>query len=257
MPASRKQLVAALRSGDSYEEAARTFGIPPGQAYLIVTGLPADGSDVLGLELLAEKQEFLLDGGSQHLANPPTEVPTKDEGVLDWIKQRARADAPLQAAAAARGVEPPPPEVPDDRIDVVDVLGRQHNQVNYLLEQLTTIPGDTDEQRRRQVAIVRQLHDRLTEHEDAEQQHFWPAVREHVPDGAQLAEQAEQQERHGADLLEKLNGTPADADDFSDLVGELASALHKHVAFEDGVFLRARQHIPDDQRTELGRKVQQ
>src|SRR5205823_4236562 len=67
---TRDQLVAALRSGRSYEQAGEDFGIPPGQAYMIVTGLPADGSDVLGPELLERKKEFLLDGGSQHLANP-------------------------------------------------------------------------------------------------------------------------------------------------------------------------------------------
>jgi hypothetical protein len=43
---TREQVLAILRTGASYEVVADRLDIPPGQAYLIATGLPADGSDV-------------------------------------------------------------------------------------------------------------------------------------------------------------------------------------------------------------------
>ncbi len=48
--------MARLRGSYRYEEVAEEFGIPPGLAYMIVTGLPADGSDVLRPEELEGRQ---------------------------------------------------------------------------------------------------------------------------------------------------------------------------------------------------------
>src|SRR3954462_11763854 len=104
---SREQLIAGARAGKSYEELGREFGIAAGQAYLIVTGLPADGSDALGPEYLESRKEFLIAGGSQQLVNPPTDVITTDPGVHEWLQRLAAADVPMQQAAAARTAEPP------------------------------------------------------------------------------------------------------------------------------------------------------
>jgi uncharacterized protein YejL (UPF0352 family) len=247
---TREQVVAALRSGASYEQAAKRLGIPPGQAYMIATGLPADGSDVLGPERLERKQEFLLDGGSQHLANPPTEVPTEDKGVRAWIKQRVAADEPLRQAALARTAEPPSIEhrdEGDDTEDVLTVLGRDHNQVKYLVEQLEAIPGVTkggsEQHQQRRVSIVDMIRIRLARHETAEEEYFWPTVREAVP------------EEHGKDLLQELDGLRGDDEHFDELVEELISVLGKHVAFEDYVFLKVRDAIAEDRLAELGRQV--
>lgn len=250
-------MLSRLRAGRSYPEIGQEFGVPAGQAYLIVTGLPADGSDVLGPEALAE-HDGILEGGSQHLANPPTEVPTEDETVLAWARARAAADPPMRQAARARTAEPPEPA--EQAVDVVDVLGQDHNQVNYLAEQLQAIPGvrqgGTQAQQQQRVSIVDMIRIRLSEHETAEEQHVWPAVRAALPDGDALADAALEQEQHGKELLQALDGLPGDADRFDELVEQLSHALRKHVAFEDLVFLEVKKLIPAEQRAELGRRVQ-
>jgi hypothetical protein len=257
---SRDQLISALRSGDSYEQAARHFGIAPGLAYMIVTGLPADGSDVLGPEFLAEREEFLLEGGSQHLANPPTEVPTEDEGVLAWIKQRASADAAMQQAEANRTAEPPRVQDAGETDDVVDLLGRDHNQVKYLQEQLDTIPGVTDggseKHQQQRVSILDMMRVRLSEHETVEEEYFWPAVRDVLPDGDELADKAQEQEQHGKDLLQALDGMDGGDERFDNLVEELSGALRRHVAFEDLVFLKVREGMPEKKRVELRKRME-
>jgi Hemerythrin HHE cation binding domain len=253
----RDQLLGRLRAGRSYPEIGREFGVPAGQAYLIVTGLPADGSDVLGPESLASR-EGILDGSSQHLANPPTEVPTEDASVLAWTRARAAADLPMRQASQSRTAEPPEPA--EQAVDLVDVLGQDHNQVNYLAEQLQAIPGvrqgGSAGQQQQRVSIVDMIRIRLARHETAEEEHLWPTVRAALPDGAALADTALEQEQHGKDLLQALDGLPGDADRFDELVEQLVAALRKHVAFEDLVFGKVKQVIPAEQRAELGRRVQ-
>jgi Hemerythrin HHE cation binding domain len=257
---TRDQLVAALRSGDSYEQAAEHFGIPAGQAYMIATGLAADGSDALGPEFLARREEFLIEGGSQHLANPPTDVPTEDEGVLAWIKQRAHADTAMQQSAAARTAEPPEIQDPSGSDDVVDLLGRDHNQVKFLQEQLEAIPGvksgGSEKHQQQRVSILDMMRVRLSQHETVEEEYFWPAVRDTLPDGADLADKAQEQEQEGKDLLQALMGKDGGDEEFDELVEKLSAALRKHVAFEDLVFLKVRDGMSGEQRIELRKRME-
>jgi hypothetical protein len=76
-----------LREGHTYETAARELQIPAGQAFMIATGLPADGGDAPAPEELASKA--VLPGSSQHLVNPPPFNPTRKPHVVEWVKRRA------------------------------------------------------------------------------------------------------------------------------------------------------------------------
>jgi hypothetical protein len=85
--ATRAQVHALLDGGHTYETAARELGIPAGQAFMIATGLPADGGDGPAPEELREKR--LLPGSSQHLVNPPPFNPTRNAKVMPWVRARA------------------------------------------------------------------------------------------------------------------------------------------------------------------------
>jgi hypothetical protein len=93
--ATRAQVLELLKAGHSYETAARELRIPAGQAYMIATGVPADGSDAPPPEELAGKP--LLEGSSQQLVNPPAFNPTRKQEVLDWVRLRAARDLRGQA----------------------------------------------------------------------------------------------------------------------------------------------------------------
>jgi hypothetical protein len=84
---TRAQLLELLDEGHSYETAARALHIPAGRAYMIATGLPADGSQALSPKELAEKR--VLAGSSQELANPPAFNPTRKGHVMEWVRERA------------------------------------------------------------------------------------------------------------------------------------------------------------------------
>jgi hypothetical protein len=85
--ATRDQVRELLDRGRSYETAARELNIPAGQAYMIATGLPADGGDTPTPEELRDKP--LLSGSSQQLVNPPALPPTRNARVLEWVRRRA------------------------------------------------------------------------------------------------------------------------------------------------------------------------
>lgn len=95
---TREQVLRALEQGLGYPEIGRLQGIPAGQAYMIATGLPADGGDVPGG---AHSRPGAL-STSQHLVNPPFENPTHKETVTEWIRRRVAADSQMRAAAERR-----------------------------------------------------------------------------------------------------------------------------------------------------------
>lgn len=254
---SRPQLLARLRGFYRYEEVAQDFGIHPGLAYMIVTGLPADGSDVLTPDEI-DGREGVLAGSTQVLVNPPTDMPEHKSLVEEWMKGRVGADSAMRRAGEGRTATPPPVEAEDETDDVVSVIGWQHNQVKYLQEQLETIPGvrkGGDEAKQQQrVSIVDMIRMRLSKHEAAEEEYFWPAVRQHLEHGDELADKALEQEQEGKNILQELMGVPGNENRFDELVEQLVGALRQHVAHEDVVLLRFKQMVPDDVRRGIGRK---
>jgi hypothetical protein len=87
---TRAQVLGLIERGRSYEEVGTELGIPAGQAYLIGTGLPADGSMALSPE--ERVKPGVLADSTQRLSNPPHVNPTVKPEVLAWIRSRAASD---------------------------------------------------------------------------------------------------------------------------------------------------------------------
>lgn len=254
--ATRAQLRSMVAAGQSYEEIAHRQEISPGLAYLIVTGLPADGSEAV--DSPAGPRPGLLDS-SQHLANPPTQVPTTNAATEAWIKARVASDRPLRQAGAARTGQPPPVTALAATDDVISVLGWDHGQFRVLSQELAAIPVGSDRvsaaDRQRAAGIVAMLRDGVVAHESLEQEHLWPVVRQALAEGEAMAGEAIEQEQQGHELLDTIATTdPADSK-FDELAAQLISALNKHLALEDTVFLRFQSEVPEDHRDEIGRQV--
>ena len=91
---TRQQVLERVRSGMTYEQAAAELGLRPGAAYLIATGLPADGSAALGEDDLARPGALV--GSTQHLSNPEQVSPTSTAEVQQWMAARAARGKPDQ-----------------------------------------------------------------------------------------------------------------------------------------------------------------
>jgi hypothetical protein len=234
-----------LDAGLDYTAVAERLGVPAGQVYLIATGRPADGSKSRG--------------GAQALANPRYENPTAKESVAKWLKTRSSRDEQMLDAARRRTAEPPPIEDADAAHDAVTVLGRDHNQVKYLLKQLEALPshttGGSAEQLDQRKSIVDMITVRLSEHEAVEEEYLWPTVRSELADGDRWADGALEQEQQGKDTLAALGELAPDTDEFDELVSQLVTQLGKHVGYEDHVFLRMRAELSEGTLNDLGERI--
>ncbi len=84
---TREQVQASVSSERSWEVTAQELGVRPGLAFMVGTGVPADGSGVPELE-------GRLGGGPglsspQVLVNPHGHNPLRNELVEAWVRGRA------------------------------------------------------------------------------------------------------------------------------------------------------------------------
>jgi len=87
---TRAQVLALLDQGQSFQTVGRVLRVAPGQAYMIATGLPADGSDTPHAE--ERRGKPVATGSTQELVNSHAENPTRDEAVIAFAKGRAARD---------------------------------------------------------------------------------------------------------------------------------------------------------------------
>ena len=252
---TRAEVLELVDDGLSYEDAGARLGIHPGLAYMIATGLPADGSDALSDE--DRQRPGFLATTTVHLANPaPVHNPTHHDEVQHWIAARVAADDQMQHAGARHW--PAAPELGDtgEDPDVVAVLARDHTRFHELATQLEVIPKSTDGATARQVerraAVVDALRVGLGAHEAAEAEHFWPLVRERLGDGDALADEGRSQEEHAAALFGELAGRKVGGDDWEQVVTEIQHALRAHVALEDRMSFALRDATRLDDRRAAG-----
>jgi hypothetical protein len=119
--------------------------------------------------------------------------------------------------------------------NVFEVLRKDHNEVKRVLGELeTAVSGgrpDPDH-----VALHEKLVEHLvieeSKHEAVEEEYFWPAVREKLPDGDRLADQAVEQEQKAKYVLDDLMGMSAEKAEFDELVRRFIRDGRKHIAFE-------------------------
>ncbi len=136
--------------------------------------------------------------------------------------------------------------------DVVDILTNDHREMLDLLGQ---IEGTADADRRRDLADT--VIAEVMRHSVAEEMFVYPAVEEHVPDGAEVVAHDKQEHDEIVDLMKQLEDVDASDTRFMDLVRQLVSQLTHHASDEESEqFPVLRAHIPRDALVELGAKVE-
>jgi hemerythrin-like domain-containing protein len=143
-----------------------------------------------------------------------------------------------------------------------DVLANDHEQVKRLLSQFEAGPAATRGASELQLTARKKMAETLvieeSKHEAIEEMYFWPAVREHVPNGDELADKATSQEQEGKEVLTKLDKLDADNPEFEALLTEFIKAGREHIAFEETqVWPAMRAALSADQAAELGDKLEQ
>jgi hemerythrin-like domain-containing protein len=144
--------------------------------------------------------------------------------------------------------------------DVFDVLSADHSDVKSLLIALESSADAARDGSSAVLSARKEVAEYLviasSRHEAAEEQYFWPAVREQLGNGNQLADQAIAQETEAREVLDQIDKREASTPDFSRLVGELIPAARQHIEFEESqVWPGMRQALSPQQAQELGEKI--
>jgi hemerythrin superfamily protein len=144
---------------------------------------------------------------------------------------------------------------------VFEVLSRDHEEVKQMLSELESGPtvatGAGPDQLVRRKKMAETLIIGESRHEAAEEAHFWPAVRERLPDGDRLADQAISQEQEGKKVLARLDKADADDPEFEGLLSEFIGAGRDHIAFEENkVWPGLRARLDEAEASELGDKIE-
>ncbi|HET9893854.1 MAG TPA: hemerythrin domain-containing protein [Streptosporangiaceae bacterium] len=144
--------------------------------------------------------------------------------------------------------------------DVFEVLRTDHEQVKAMLEALESSPGSaqgaSDPVLQARGELATRLVMESSKHEAAEEQYFWPVVREQVSDGDELASEAIRQEEEAKEILDKIEKLDASQAEFDELLAVLTPATRKHIEFEETkVWPLLRQALDARQVNELGGQV--
>ncbi|HZR48105.1 MAG TPA: hemerythrin domain-containing protein [Streptosporangiaceae bacterium] len=143
--------------------------------------------------------------------------------------------------------------------DIFDVLAADHQEVKQMLARLQKSRprrGASDDALAKRKEQVEQLIIEESKHEALEEMYFWPAVRDKLPDGDELADTATGQEQEAKQVLNKLSKLDAGDAKFEKLLAEFTESGREHIEFEETqVWPKLRKALSKKEASEIGTKV--
>ena len=144
--------------------------------------------------------------------------------------------------------------------DAFEVLRRDHAEVKRLLDALESSPNNSTGATEAVVLARKAVAERLimdsSAHEAAEEQYFWPIVRERLPGGNGLADEAIEQERVAKQMLNELAKLGGPEHEFDALIDTFIPACRAHIEFEEArIWPGLRKVLSPDESQELGKKI--
>jgi len=127
--------------------------------------------------------------------------------------------------------------------DVTKLIEQDHRQVEALFDSFRET-GDT--------GVLTKLCDELDAHAAAEEEAFYPAVRDDVPSGKKLINEAKKEHGEARQLIGRIRRT-SDPDHVVELLNELEQAVNHHVVDEEeDVLPLARRSLGEDRLVAAG-----
>lgn len=146
-------------------------------------------------------------------------------------------------------------------MNAIDLLKEDHREALELIEQLENIEGSLDEDEGgvefAPTELFTQLKSALTLHTQAEEQVFYPAMRE-FEETRELIVEAIEEHQTVDQILEEMSMLSPNDDDFQDRLEELKENLEHHMSEEeDEMFPKAEELCGQKRLDEMGRQMQQ
>jgi hemerythrin superfamily protein len=136
--------------------------------------------------------------------------------------------------------------------DVVDILTTDHRE---MLELLGQIEGTPDSDRRKE--LVDTVIAEVMRHAVAEEMYVYPAIKDHVPNGAEEVEHDKKEHQEIVEVMKRMEDVGAADPAFMELVRQLEGQLRHHANDEESEqFPKLRANIPREKLVDLGKKVE-
>jgi hemerythrin superfamily protein len=127
--------------------------------------------------------------------------------------------------------------------DVTEMIEQEHRQVEALFQRFRETGAS---------ALVSKVCDELDAHAAAEEEAFYPVVRDDVPSGKKLASEAKDEHGEARQVIGRLRRS-SDPDHVVDLMNELERLVQHHVEEEEEEMLpQARKALGEDRLIAVG-----
>jgi hemerythrin-like domain-containing protein len=141
-----------------------------------------------------------------------------------------------------------------------DILRADHREVEQMLATLQGGPAQANRATPLRPEARKQLTEKLviesSKHEAAEEEYFWPVVRDRLPDGDQLADHGIDQETDAKNLLVWLEKLSPGQAEFEGLLSKYIPAAREHIRYEeDVVWPTLQQVLTAAEAEELGKNI--
>jgi hemerythrin superfamily protein len=137
---------------------------------------------------------------------------------------------------------------------VIDVLVADHREVEGLFAAFEALPPEAHDRRK---TISEQVVIELVRHAIAEEMYVYPAVRQHLPDGAEIAEREISEHSEAEVTMKRIEKYKHDDPKLDTEMRELMRVIRHHVADEEnGVFPQLAAAMDRSELERLAEKVQ-
>jgi hemerythrin-like domain-containing protein len=135
-------------------------------------------------------------------------------------------------------------------MDAFEMLKNDHAKVSSIFAQLEPATDAATRQK-----LFTQLKQELDIHAHIEETILYPALKT-AAETSDITEEAYEEHQEVKDLLAELEATPADDEDWNDLLLELKDNVEHHVEEEEGeMFPKARTVLSEQQLNEIGAQM--
>jgi hemerythrin-like domain-containing protein len=142
-------------------------------------------------------------------------------------------------------------------MDALTFLRQDHKSVLGMLEVLDGAPEGNGAAASGLRTMVTNLVIAESQHEAIEEQFFWPAVRDALDEGDELADTAVEQEQAGKQLLQQLEDSEPGEPEYQEALKQFVKLGRDHIAFEqDVVWPRFQAAVSDEELVALGEKLE-
>ncbi|WP_354638012.1 hemerythrin domain-containing protein [Kitasatospora camelliae] len=136
--------------------------------------------------------------------------------------------------------------------NVIDELMADHREVEEMFARIQAMTGGGQDLR----DAVDEVTIELVRHSVAEEQHLYPAVREHVADGDRLADKELEDHSRVEKILKQLEKTRTDDPQMNPVLQQLMDEVSAHVQDEETtLFPQLRQVCTPEMLDDLGDKI--